>query len=287
METIGEQRIWTFFPGSTKAVVARNCTAVRRAEAHRVASYPELASKLAELQFMNREHVLMMRGQGGDHRNRVHSTSLKPSIMRSSKPGRVPSVDGLEARFARLRAAEEQLVRQYDAAGFLGLDRISRQRILRWAILQHYEICRTPLLDVTHSLRIAASFACDGGSDDGHVFVLGVPNVSGAVTASAEAGLQIVRLSSVCPPTAVRPHIQEGFLLGEYPDLEDADQKSRYGHYEVDFGRRLVAKFVFDKRTFWEKSPDFPMIPSAARYPSDDPMRALAAAIAVVLPADS
>ena len=38
-------------------------------------------------------------------------------------------------------------------------DRLRRQRILRWSILQHYEICDTPLLDVTQSIRIAASFA--------------------------------------------------------------------------------------------------------------------------------
>ena len=286
METIGEQKIWTFFPGSTKAVVAKNCTAIRKAEAHRVANYPELASKLAELQFMNREHVLMMRGQSGDHRNVAGNTSLKPTIMRGSAAMPNPDDTTLAARYRRLEAAEAALAEGYEARKFLGVDRIERQRILRWAILQHYEICRTPLLDVTHSLRIAASFACDGGSDDGYVFVLGVPNVSGAVTASAEAGLQIVRLSSVCPPTAVRPHIQEGFLLGIYPDLEGTDQQARYGHYEIDFGRRLVAKFVFDKATFWANSPNFPMIAQAARYPGIDPMQDLAATVVAALPPD-
>lgn len=38
-------------------------------------------------------------------------------------------------------------------------DRLKRQRILHWSILQHYEVSATPLLDVTHSLPIAASFA--------------------------------------------------------------------------------------------------------------------------------
>jgi len=28
-----------------------------------------------------------------------------------------------------------------------------------WAILQHYGVCDTPLVDLTHSLRVAASFA--------------------------------------------------------------------------------------------------------------------------------
>jgi hypothetical protein len=124
-------------------------------------------------------------------------------------------------------------------------------------------------LDVTHSLRIAASFASDGADDEAVVFVLGVPFLSGAITASAEAGLQIVRLSSVCPPAAVRPHIQEGYLLGEYPDMRGFEQKQYYEHHEIDFGRRLVAKFSFDPRTFWS-DPMFPIVDRRALYPSAD-----------------
>ena len=56
-------------------------------------------------------------------------------------------------------------------------------------------------LDVTHSLRVAASFAShENDTDEAFVFVFGVPNLSGAVTASSEAGLQIIRLSSVMSP---------------------------------------------------------------------------------------
>ena len=80
------------------------------------------------------------------------------------------------------------------STGVSDLTRLKRQRILRWSILQHYEICATPLLDVTHSLRIAASFASVSRSRRAFIFVLGLPNLSGAITASAEAGLQVVHL---------------------------------------------------------------------------------------------
>jgi hypothetical protein len=126
-------------------------------------------------------------------------------------------------------------------------------RILRWSILQHYEICATPLLDVTQSLRVAASFASERTTAEAFIFVLGVPNLSGAVTANAETGIQIVRLTSVCPPNAKRPHVQEGYLLGEYPELSDYSQKRLYAHHEVDFGKRLVAKFRFDPKSFWKE----------------------------------
>jgi len=99
------------------------------------------------------------------------------------------------------------------------------------------------------------------------------------VTASAEAGLQVIRLSSVCPPSALRPHIQEGYLLGEYPEIGDFDQHSLHKDYEVDFGRRLVAKFRFNPQVFW-KEPAFPKVAREALYPdADDPLYKLTSPI--------
>ncbi|MBR0693712.1 FRG domain-containing protein [Bradyrhizobium lablabi] len=273
METIGSQKIWSFFDRKG-CQIAKN-TAVRQGAGHRVGSYLELATKIAELQFLNRDHVLLFRGQDADHRNVKRNSSLKPTLFRgiSGNPDRATLV----TRFGALERAEQILIAEYSKAKLLGIERLKRHRILRWSILQHYEVCTTPLLDVTHSIRIAASFASLAGSDTAFLYVLGVPNLSGAITASAEAGLQIVRLSSVCPPSAVRPHIQEGYLLGEYPDMTGYEQKENYFPYEMDFGRRLVAKFVFDPATFW-KNDNFPRVAKTALYPSErsDPLYRLA-----------
>lgn len=280
MEIIASQKIWTFADGAKKASDA-TCGAIRSASAHHVRNYMDLATKVAELQFMNRDFVLLFRGQSGDFKNPSGNTSLKSTIMRAGSPAKIPSDTVLKSRFWTLEKAEAALVREYAAQKLVGLDRIRRQRILRWSILQHYEICPTPLLDVTHSLRIAASFASEGGGSEGFIFVVGVPHISGAITASAETGLQIVRLASVCPPSAVRPHIQEGYLLGEYPDLSGPGQQQHYKHFEVDFGRRLIAKFRFDVDRFWEKSGYFPRVPKRALYPSSshDPLCRLAEAV--------
>jgi len=279
MDIIGSQKIWTF--SGQNAIAGLTCSAIRKKPAHRVHSYMELATKVAELQFRNRDFVLMFRGQADDYKNRLRYSSLKPSLLRGARPNSLPSDTELDWLFARLVAAERALVVEYERRGLLGRERLARQRIVRWAILQHYEICDTPLLDVTQSLRIAASFASLTGSNDAYVFVLGIPNVSGAITASAEAGLQMVRLASVCPPSAVRPHVQEGYLLGEYPEFASAEQKLLYSHAEMDFGRRLIAKFHFEPKSFWRKSGGFPQVMRAALYPSSssDPMCALADAV--------
>ncbi len=267
METVGQQKLWTFLKDSKKAEVA-SCTDIRKGTANSVADYLELSSKIAELQFMNKDTVLLFRGQNADHKNRQNNTSLKPTIFRDFI-GRNPPKWGLKQRYKRLDQAEILLIEKYKNEPFVGYDLLKRQRILRWSILQHYEVCATPLLDVTHSLRIASSFASHGAKDEAFVFVLGVPNISGALTASAEACLQIVRLSSVCPPTAIRPHLQEGYLLGEYPELDNFDQKEHYAFYEIDFGRRLVAKFRFNPTVFWKASRGvFPKVSKKALYPN-------------------
>lgn len=264
METIGNQQLWSWLDGAEKAEQVSN-TKVRKDRGRLVESYLDLAQKIAELQYRNRDYVLMFRGQATDYKNRQANTSLRPSMFRS-RESKSNSAD-IQMRYDRLRRAEEILIARYS---HMGHDRLKRYQLIRWAILQHYEVCDTPLLDVTSSIRIAASFASMSNSPEAFIYALGLPNVSGAITASAEASVTILRLSSVCPPEAVRPHIQEGYLLGEYPEISTWNQKRQYENYETDFGLRLVAKFRFSPANFWRADRDFPQIPKSALYPASE-----------------
>lgn len=280
MDTIGEDKIISY--DAKGAIKQITCFKIRRDKACLVKNYMDLATRIATLQFNNPSHMLLFRGQRSDHKRTnksgVKYTTLPPSLFRD-RDGVSPSSNLLRERFELLKRSEEELVLGYRSADFPKPERLERQRILRWSILQHYEICQTPLLDVSQSLRIAASFASEGAEKQSFVFVLGVPNISGAITASAETGLQIVRLSGVCPPSAVRPHIQEGYLLGEYPEMFAYNQKALYGHYEIDFGRRLVAKFRFNPKTFWRDA-EFPRVKRNALYPNrNDPLFSVARTI--------
>lgn len=285
METIGKSNLFTFLDGSKEASRASN-NLIRQGKGYFISSYLDLANKLAELQFRNHEHVLLYRGQSRDVKNSKGNTSLKPTILRGGIGAANPDSSELASRFSSLNKAERELVRAYEAEReLLGRDRVRRQRITRWSILQHYEICDTPLLDVTHSIRVAASFASHRAQGEAFIFVVGVPHLSGAVTASADAGLQIARLASMCPPDAMRPHIQEGYLLGEYPELGEYEQKALYAHYEVDFGRRLVAKFRFDPDSFWNDSKGFPLLSEETLSPAShsDPFAKVAKRIKATL----
>jgi hypothetical protein len=287
METIGSNSLWSLLSRSETSA-STTCAQVRKDDGHLVRSYLELASKVALLQFRNRDHVLLFRGQAYDYKNSSDSTTIKPTILRSATKGKIPSDTTLKTRFEILQDCEARLSDAYVSYKFAGFSRLKRHQILRWSILQHYEVCRTPLLDVTQSLRIAASFASEpSGQDYAFVMVLGVPNISGAVTASDEAGLQIVRLASACPPDALRPHVQEGFLLGEYPGLLGVAQMEHYKHYQIDFGRRLIAKFRFKPSTFWRAKDPFQKVGQRALYPNkNDPVFKIAEAIRPTSPVE-
>lgn len=243
---------------------------VRKDPGHFVTDYLDLASKIGELQFRLRQHVIVFRGQGIDHRDETEQTTLRPTMFRPEVGRKRTRIADLNSRFSKLERAEKLLLEIFEDHGGLGKTRMRRQRLLRWAVLQHYEICPTPLLDVSQSLRIAASFATARDAIDAYVYAIAIPNISGAVTASAEAAMQVVRLNSVCPPSAIRAHVQEGYLLGEYPEFSDASQHRFLKPYQVDFGRRLVGKFRFNPKTFWAAQTGFPLVSHNALYPKAD-----------------
>jgi hypothetical protein len=283
METLRTRKIMSILSGDTSFRFVTNHN-IRADYGAQVRDYPDLVEKVAQLSFYNPEHVLLFRGQRNDWPNSRGNTSIKPSIFRPANGTRPLDSFEMTRRYHNLQFAEQLFSEAFSGSSFIGRQRIVRHRLLRWAILQHYEICGTPLLDVTHSLRVAASFATnDAAEAEPVLYVLAVPSLSGSISASSEQGLQTIRLSSICPPDARRPYFQEGYLLAEYPDLITFSDKENYHPYEIDFGRRLLAKFRLPREGFW--SQDYPAIPKEALYPNErDPLVAFTGQIKARLP---
>jgi hypothetical protein len=217
-----------------------------------VCNFIELTDAVAKLSFGNPQFNLVFRGQRCDHKTHRRKlgkvTSLLPSSYRSSD----------EASLDHLPAWEKELVNEL-AEMRKGRPKHSRTlvtdignfRETLWAILQHYG-CATPLLDVTQSLQVASSFAThdyekDAPSSEGYVYVLGMPSIYGMISFSGHEGIVIVKLQSVCPPEAKRPHYQEGYLVGSVPHTPDP---SRFSYR--DLALRLIGKFrIPDSDVFW------------------------------------
>jgi uncharacterized protein YutE (UPF0331/DUF86 family) len=73
-----------------------------------------------------------------------------------------------------------------------------------------------------------------------------------------------VRLLSICPPDALRPYFQEGYLAGTEDITTEYESKT-----ELDFKNRLIAKFeIPNEPSFWGRG--FSKIPEAVLYPKGD-----------------
>lgn len=91
----------------------------------------DLVTKVAELQFRNRDFVLMFRGQSGDFKNRFGYTSLKSTFLRAAGSNKVPTDATLNRRFEKLIAAESALIEEYCNRKLIGRQRLQRQRVLK------------------------------------------------------------------------------------------------------------------------------------------------------------
>lgn len=239
---------------------------VLESEPRPVRTFPDLVREIAELSFHNPEQVLFFRGQTKEYlkdaRGGKKQSSFYPEIYRS--PGRSLPDREVDERFKRLDQLANKLQAALKAGSVPGYEKLSKFPELTWAVLQHYKVCPTPLLDLTHSLRVAASFALNGSATGGVVYAFGFPHPNGSITYSVEHELLNIRLLSICPPEAQRPYFQEGFLVGSFPARRFRKYRS------IDVGVRLIAKFKLPATGFWNA--DFHAIPNQALYPLNDRM---------------
>jgi len=234
---------------------------VAKAEAFSVSSYSKLMDRIARLSYLNKDYLLFFRGQGTDYTNKAGASTLYPSIYRGDRLSR----EELELRFDLLLGASRRLSDIMQKEKPEGYQDVRRRKYIQWSILQHYEVCPTPLLDLTHSLRVACSFAflLDSKSDP-YLYVFGLPYLTNRISINSEHDIVNVRLLSICPPDALRPYYQEGYLAGTDDITTDFDSKG-----ELDFNNRLIAKFRLSRsKSFWGMG--FRQIPESLLYPEKD-----------------
>jgi uncharacterized protein YutE (UPF0331/DUF86 family) len=233
-----------------------------QSEAFPISTFRELVETVARLAYLNKDHQLFFRGQARDFRNKANASTLYPTLYRGERVTRAQ----LDLGVALLESASSRLCEALRDANVEGHRDVKRRRYIQWSILQHYEVCATPLLDLTHSLRVACSFAYMSREDEPpYVFVLGMPYLTNRISVNSEHDLVFIRLLSICPPEALRPYFQEGYLAGTDEILLDFESKS-----ELDFNNRLVAKFQLapDRSAFWRGG--FRAYPKKVLYPGSD-----------------
>lgn len=236
----------------------------------RVRTYRELVEKVAELCYWNKDYLVFFRGQTFDYKNKAGKSTFYPTIYRKDP---LTENDRLY-RFRKLREASSILQQKLMDLDIPGWKEVSRWEVIQWSLLQHYEVTHTPLIDVTQSLRVACSFAqYENDNDDAYIYVFGLPYLNSRIIHSSEHELLYVRLLGIAPSIALRPHYQEGYLVGTEGITTEYSDKT-----ELDLNNRLIAKFIIPNNTlFWGDG--FTVIPKEALYPNNDKMKDLCTGI--------
>lgn len=245
---------------------------ILKSQPKRVETYDELVRDVAQILFHNRDIVLYYRGQDVDYKDKYGKSTILPSIYRKKKNEKKLM---LKDNFEKLRLKSEALKTEFQKSTikFAGTSIIYKYPEIAWSLLQHYEICGTPLVDLTHSLHVACSFAIDKNKGStGIIYVLGMPWQTDTICYKTHDELVMIKLLGICPPQAQRPFFQEGYLAGPFPNYK-LDDPSRVPQF--DFARRLIAKFEIpiNKRDFWGTG--FSAIPPEKLYQDNDPIKIL------------
>jgi hypothetical protein len=232
-----------------------------------VDTYDRLVKDIAQILHRNRHLTLYYRGQSDDYEENDRTT-IMPSIFRKKGEEKLM----LKDRFELLHNNVEKLKNLFRESEikYAGTSLLNKYPEIGWSLLQHYEVCDTPLIDLTQSLHVACSFAFDRNENNtGIIYVLGMPWPTDAIGYNTYEELVNIRLLSVCPPQAHRPFFQEGFLAGPFPNY-GLDNPSRVKQF--DFARRMIAKFEIPiEKSFWGSG--FGRIPASKLYQEKDPIK--------------
>ena len=246
-----------------KGQTTRDVTSFVRSHSINIEPFHDLIMEIAELSYKNPDVMLFYRGQNNNYIKTKYAT-LYPTIYRSN------SEKDIKFGFEILEKTSTMLMTELEKDNNVDKEEIKelkKIKLLQYSILQHYEVCKTPLLDLTQSIKVACSFAIlDNKDKTGYIYVLGMPYVNGRISVDSEDYITNVRLLSISSSSSKRPFFQEGYLVQtEFASNADIEKG------ELDFNRRIVAIYKFkNTKTFWGSERP---IERENLYPEEDTMK--------------
>jgi len=237
---------------------------IRCSDGFPVRTFKQLVDEVAHVTLNNKNFEMYYRGQIFDfkdstvfrRRKEIPKTIIYPSICRPAKRENGSYKASINA--TQIRKRYEDLYDLIEMAN----ESVWKSNEYYFSLFQHYDILPTPLIDITQSLRVAASFSLRN-SDSGYLYVFGLPYPYQSISYFNDLGIVLIKLQNVCPVEARRPRYQEGYLVGNFPILPKKDAGD-------NLAQRLVAKFYIDNKygEFWDE--DFRPMPEEVLFPEDD-----------------
>lgn len=247
-----------------------------------IRNYNEMRRIVARIASLNPQYELYFRGQGSIHKRgggKGFGHSVLPSLWRNRSEA--------QRRVEILQECSNAMLKQY--AEFPGRDEATLRVLMEsrpavWALLQHYELCATPLVDLTRTLQIACSFALQYGRANGgpgYVYVFGLPFQQEKMTTSQSESVLCMSLLGITPSNADRPLVQDGYLACDQNWWRCADESMLVdaAARDWDMAVRILAVLEIadtpgDDRSFWAQSSLSPLseedlYPTADAFYSD------------------
>lgn len=255
---IGTKKEWDRFGGTVNKV--------RASEGYKISSFRQLIDEVAVVTLQNKSLEMFYRGQKKDYLNnqaiiykdRKQKSTILPAICRPDK-----KPDGTLKYSIRQKNVSDRYEYLYSLIDYINQQKRSRLPYEYYmSLFQHYEIARTPLIDITQSLRVASTFALDN-SGFGFLYVFGLPFPNQSISYYTDLGIILLKLQNVVSVDAVRPRYQEGYLVGKFPFSNGKTVSD-------DLSNRMVAKFKLDNSNgdFWDKY--FQPMPKEVLFPKND-----------------
>lgn len=251
-----EETVWTRHEATVNRIRAGNGFTVK--------NFRQLMNEVAIVTLNNKNYEMYYRGQTKDYKNnkavfykyRTPKTIIFPTICRPEK--HKGGALKYSIKKSQIRKRYEELAKLIEFVG----ERKSYFNEYYYALFQHYEILPTPLIDITQSLRVAATFALRNSSK-GYVYVFGLPYPNQSISYYSDIGMVLIKLQNILPAEAVRPRYQEGYLVGKFPILPTKNNSD-------DLANRMVAKYLVDNTDgkFWDEH--FQPMPEEVLYPQND-----------------
>ncbi len=239
---------------------------IRASEGYPITNFRQLVDEVAMVTLRNKKYEMYYRGQTHDYKNNqgafyknkgIPKTIIYPVICRPERKS--DNTLKYSIKKSQINKRYEELEKMIELAR--GKKR-SHFDEYYYSLFQHYSILPTPLIDITQSLRVAATFSLRN-TTKGYLYVFGLPYPNQSISYYSDLEMVLIKLQNISPIKAIRPRYQEGYLVGKYPVRPTKTNGD-------DLSNRLVAKFLINNTNgkFWDRY--FQPMPEEILFPKDD-----------------
>lgn len=227
----------------------------------KVDDWDSLRMAVSFLTLMNKRSVLYFRGQGSHHEECLPVLFRSGWNLAGNRYELTPKNRG--QYYAATRDLQDHVLAVAIQIGTPRYYMLEHYPPAAAAILQHYELWPTHMIDVTRSLPIAIAFAtANAKANKACLYAFSLPDLRGSITSDMDQHLSISRLEAICPPSAKRPHHQDAYLVGRIPeppgDCHPGEKRWNDWQHGSNLMYRLCAKF--DLRLKDGKLPGAPLV---------------------------